>query len=360
MTEVSEPGTRRDGSRPAAGRVSARSWPMSGGLAAVVLWGLAPVATRAAVAHLAALPLLVLRLTAAALVLLPWATPAFRQLRLRSLGRLIAAGLLGLIGYNLPVTLGLQWIPAARAGLLLATEPIWVMILATAFLGERSGLRAWLGSAAAVAGVAALAGPAALTGAGGARALAGAGLVLAGTLAFAAYTIVLRPLSQNLGAIPATAASVVVGAVPYLAFAGTLSMPRLAHLGAPVWGELAFLALGSTVAGMLLWNRAVLSGGTTRVSLLLYLEPLVSVAGAVALLGEHLTLASIGGGVLILAGVAASSITRPRRLQGPEVRWEDAACAGRALRRLRIRRLPSITVTGLREAGEIGDASGRE
>jgi drug/metabolite transporter (DMT)-like permease len=297
---------------------------MAGGLVAVGLWGLAPVATRAAVAHLPALPLLVLRLAAAALVLLPWAGPAFRRLRLRSLGRLLAAGTLGLVGYNLPVTMGLRWVPAATAGLLLATEPIWVMILGKVFLGERAGRRAWLGSAVALAGVAMLAGPTALTGAGGTRALAGAGLVLAGTLAFAAYTIVLRPLSEELGAIPATAASTVAGAVPYLAFAGTLSGPRLASLPAAVWGELAFLALGSTVTGMLLWNRAVLSGGTSRVSLLLYLEPVVSVAGAVVLLGEHLTLATIAGGALILAGVAVSSVTRLRRTRGPASRWEDA------------------------------------
>lgn len=98
------------------------------------------------------------------------------------------------------------------------------------------------------------------------------------------------------------------GAIPYLAFTGTLSAPTLAHLSAPTWGEVVFLALGSTVAGMLLWNRAVLSGGTTRVSLLLYLEPAVSVAGAIVLLGEHLTLTAIAGGALILAGVAASSV----------------------------------------------------
>jgi drug/metabolite transporter (DMT)-like permease len=289
---------------------------MAGGLVAVVLWGLAPVATRAAVTHLAPLPLLVLRLTAAALAMLPWAVPVFRRLRLRSAGRLAAAGMLGLIGYNLPVTVGLQWLHASTAGLLLATEPIWVMILGTVFLSERAAARAWLGSAVALAGVAVLAGPAALTAAGGSWALAGAGLVLVGTLAFGAYTIVLRPLSRAYGAVPATAASTVVGAVPYLAFAGTLSAPRLAHLGPPVWDELTFLALGSTVAGMLLWNQAILAGGTTRVSMLLYLEPVVSVTGAVALLGEHLTLAAIAGGVLILVGVAASTVTRPLRVPG--------------------------------------------
>ena len=301
---------------------------MTAGLIAVVLWGLAPVATRAAVGDIAAMPLLVLRLTAAALVLLPLAVPVFRRLPRRSAGRLLAAGALGLVGYNLPVTVGLQWLPAATAGLLLATEPVWVMIVGKVFLAERAGARAWAGSAVALGGVAVLAGPAGLTGMGGARTLAGAGLVLAGTLAFGAYTIVLRPLSQAYGAVPATAASTVAGSVPYLAFAGTLSTQKLAHLPASTWGELAFLAFGSTVAGMLLWNRAVLSGGTTRVSLLLYLEPVVSVAAAVALLGEHLAPTAVAGGGLIMAGVAVSSITRPHR-PGSRSRREPPSRRGR-------------------------------
>jgi len=248
------------------------------------MWGLAPVATRAAVAQLAPLPLLVLRLSAAALVLLPWAVPVLKRLDRRSAGRLLAAGTLGLIGYNLPVTIGLQWLPAATAGLLLATEPVWVMVLGQLFFGERSRAAAWAGSGVALGGVAVLAGPAAVTTASGSRALAGAGLVLAGTLAFGAYTIVLRPLSRDFGAVPATAAATLIGAVPYLAFAGTLSASRLAALPGSAWAELAFLALGSTAAGMLLWNRAVLSGGATRVSQLLYLEPVVAVAGAAAFL----------------------------------------------------------------------------
>ena len=280
---------------------------LAAGLVAVVMWGLAPVATRAAVGHLSPLPLLTLRMTAATLVLLPWAVPLFRRLQARSAGRLAAAGLLGLVGYNLPVTAGLRWLPAATAGLLLATEPVWVMVLGRLFLGERGGRRAWLGSGVALTGVAVLAGPGAVTGAGGYRALAGTGLVLAGTLAFAAYTIVLRPLSQEFGAVPATAASTAVGTLPYLAFAGLLPGAGLGHLGAAVWGELAFLALGSTAAGMLLWNVAVLSGGAARVSLLLYLEPVVSVLGAAVFLGERVTAVTIGGGVLILSGVAVAS-----------------------------------------------------
>jgi drug/metabolite transporter (DMT)-like permease len=289
---------------------------LGAGLAAVCLWGLAPVATRAAVGHLPVFPLLLIRLAAASLALLPWAWPVFRRLRARSAGRLLAAGVLGLVGYNLPVTLGLRWLPAATAGLLLATEPVWVLVLGRLFTGERGGVRPWLGSAAALVGVGVLAGPGAISGTGGDHVLAGAGLVLAGTLAFGAYTIVVRPLSQEFGAIPATAASTVVGTVPYLAAAGTLPAAGLAHLGATAWAELAFLALGSTAVGLLLWNVAALSLGTAQVSLLLYLEPVVSVCGAAVFLGERVTPVMIGGGLLILTGVAVAGTGRDPSISG--------------------------------------------
>jgi drug/metabolite transporter (DMT)-like permease len=285
---------------------------LGAGLVAVCLWGLAPVATRAAVGHISPLPLLLIRLTAASIVLLPWARPVFRRLRPRSAGRLGAAGLLGLVGYNLPVTAGLRWLPANTAGLLLATEPVWVLLLSRVFLGERGGARTWLGSAVALAGVAVLTVPGAGGGeAGGYRGLAGAGLVLAATLSFAAYTIVVTPLGAEFGAVPATAASTIVGSVPYLAAAGALPGAGLAHLSPAVWAELAFLALGSTAAGLLLWNVAVLAGGVSRVSMLLYLEPAVSVAGAAVFLGERVTAVMTGGGLLILAGVAVASTRRP-------------------------------------------------
>ena len=109
------------------------------GLIAVCLWGLAPVATRALVSQLAPLALLTVRQLLAASVLLPWAVPAVRRIGARDMPRFVAAGLLGMIGYNLPVTVGLQWLPASSAGLLLATEPVWVLVISYVFLGERAG-----------------------------------------------------------------------------------------------------------------------------------------------------------------------------------------------------------------------------
>lgn len=136
------------------------------------------------------------------------------------------------------------------------------------------------------------------------------GLVLLGTALFGAYTIALRPLADRYGAVPAAAASTVAGAVPYVLFAGTLASAPLGGLPPAAWGELAFLALGSTVAGLLLWSVAVTRAGPTRAGLLLYLEPLVGVGGAAILLGEGLSPATLAGGLLIMLGVGTAWFSR--------------------------------------------------
>jgi drug/metabolite transporter (DMT)-like permease len=283
------------------------------GLAAVTMWGLAPVATRALVAQLAPLPLLVVRIGVAGLILLPWCWRVPRRLSRASLTRLVLAGLLCMVGYNLPVTIGVQWIPAATAALILATEPVAILLLSRVFLKERVPRLAWTGAAVAMGGIVLLAGRGALSVGGGGRALAGIGLVVLATVLFAAYTIVLRPLSKELGAGTAAAASTAAGAVPYVLLAWMVSPHQLGRLPASGWGELAFLSLGCTVVGMGAWSLAVARAGSTRAGLLLYAEPVVGVAGAVIFLGERLSAGMLAGGTLILAGVAiAWTAQRPR------------------------------------------------
>lgn len=303
MVPVADASPRRAPSGSGAGTAA--------GLAAVVIWGMAPVATRALVLQLAPLPLLVIRMGVAALVLLPWCGPVLRRPARRYVPRLVIAGLLGMVGYNLPVTIGLQWVPASTAGLVLASEPVW-LLLAAAFLGERASRRCWAGAAVALAGVALLAGPGVLSSRGGMRELAGVSLIALGTVFFAAYTLVLRPASRACGPVPATAASTVAGSLFYAAFAGTVTPSQLGRLPAAAWGELAFLAVGSIVVGMPAWNLAVARLPGQRASLLLYLEPLVSVAGAIALLGERLSADLVAGGALILGGIAATWMPGPR------------------------------------------------
>jgi drug/metabolite transporter (DMT)-like permease len=223
-----------------------------------------------------------------------------------------------MVGYNLPVTVGLQWVPASTAALILATEPVWILALGRIFLRTPVPPLCWAGAALALGGIAVLAGPEAITAAASGRALAGTGLVLLGTALFGAYTLVLRPLAAELGGGTAAAYSTVAGAIPYLALAGLLpAAAPLSTLPAAAWAELGFLALGCTVAGLAAWSIAMARSGSARAGLLLYLEPVVGVAGAVALLGEHLSAAMAAGGALIMAGVATAWLAQRRAERPP-------------------------------------------
>ncbi|HEY3979133.1 MAG TPA: DMT family transporter [Streptosporangiaceae bacterium] len=299
---------------------------LASGLTAVLAWGLSPVATRALVQQLAPLPVLVLRVMIAAVVLVPLCVPLLRRFAWSSAPRMAAAGLLGMVGYNLPVTIGLAWVPASTAVLLLATEPIWILLLSRVFLGERVPRWSWGGAGVAAAGVAVLAGPGVLAGGSG-RALAGIGLVLLGTALFGAYTIVLRPLSDQYGAVPAAATSTLAGALPYLALAGMLAPARIGRLPAAAWGELAFTGLVATVAGLLLWSVAVARIGPARTGLLLYLEPVAGVSGAAVLLRERLSAGLAAGGVLVMAGVIVAWRAHGLAPGGPRAGQEPEAVA---------------------------------
>src|ERR1700748_1267375 len=108
MTASSPAPASAQGQRQRQGAGQGQGTGLAAGLAAVVMWGLAPVATRALVGHLAPLPLLVLRIGLSGLVLLPWCARRLIRMRRggtarlgrRELGRLTAAGLLCMVGYN--------------------------------------------------------------------------------------------------------------------------------------------------------------------------------------------------------------------------------------------------------------------
>jgi drug/metabolite transporter (DMT)-like permease len=122
--------------------------------AAVALWGLAPVGTRFIVQRVDPLALLALRFSISALAFLPvlihsrlmgWTR---KDLKLG-----IACGIVGIVGYGLPVTIGQQWTTASTTGLILASEPIWILLIWALFERRRPGFGAGLGAFLGLVGV---------------------------------------------------------------------------------------------------------------------------------------------------------------------------------------------------------------
>src|SRR5258708_11278428 len=115
---------------------------------AAFCWGLAPVATRYLLSYFAPLQLVLLRFLIATLLFLPLLIPLrFEWWTRKTVARAFFCGLVGIIGYNVPVAYGLRAIPSGMAGLFCSTGAIRILLLRRAGLprGDSLALRARVG-----------------------------------------------------------------------------------------------------------------------------------------------------------------------------------------------------------------------
>ncbi|HEX9245216.1 MAG TPA: DMT family transporter [bacterium] len=282
---------------------------------AVLAWGLSNVATRYLLMSLRPLDVVTLRYSIAACLFAPLLVRLRRaRCSWADLGWMALVGLFGVAGFNLPVTLGTQWLPAGTVGLLVATEPIWICVISVTALRERVSWTLPAGIALAAAGVMSLVGGHALgalvPGDAGAF-VRGAGLVVLGAASWAVYAVAVRPFTGKYGPVSSTGLTTMLGTLPLLAGWNTSLLDRAAHLGGAVWGNLAFLGGVCTVLSTVFWNYGTAKTSAARAGPWLYLVPLTSVLGGHLVLGEQISASTMAGGAMIVAGVAITQF-QPR------------------------------------------------
>jgi drug/metabolite transporter (DMT)-like permease len=130
-------------------------------------------------------------------------------------------------------------------------------------------------------------------------------LILVSTLNWAVYTVLGHPALKRLGPTRATTGALFLGwlmLAPFFVYAqGWREYPRLTGAG---WTAVLFLGIACSGLGYLFWYGALERTPASSVAAFLYLEPLVTLAAAAAILGESVSLATAAGGLLVLAGVA--------------------------------------------------------
>lgn len=283
---------------------------------AVVLWGLAPVATRYLVLSVDPLGSLALRFALCSLCylpVLPWLRATTTPWTRRHKWLLVACGLIGILGYNVPMTLGIRDVNAGFAGILLSTEPLWIAVLSVVVLKHRLTAPLAAGLAVAFAGVVTLSAGNGV--AVDASMFGGAALVLLGAFMWGAYSVAVGPLVRRYGAVRVSAMTMWIGTVPLVAVCATGMLSASRELSALGWVVLFLYAFGPNLVGMLLWNYGLSRVPGTQAGLLLNLYPVVSVAGGALLLDEPVTVPAVVGGGLVVLGlvVAQRRSTRVER-----------------------------------------------
>jgi drug/metabolite transporter (DMT)-like permease len=271
-----------------------------------LLWGVPYLLIKVAVAELPPVTVVFARVGLAALVLWPVAarSGALRGLRSR-VPQLVLLSLLEITVPFLLISVGEQHITSSLTGLLIASLPLFVALLALRFdAAERVGGVRLLGLLLGIGGVAAMLG----VDLGGDRSkLFGAAMVLLATASYAVSTMVVKRAFSGAPMLGVVTVATMIASVVLAPFAVVAMPERLPSLHV----TLALVALGvlCTAAALTLFFTLIVEAGPSRASVITYVNPAIAVALGVAVLGEPLTLAIVGGFLLIIAGSWLS--TRP-------------------------------------------------
>lgn len=275
----------------------------------VVAWGSSFAMTKIAVAHLDAAWIMALRLSIAALILVPYAWACGETLRAPT-KTWRKFSLLALIGHAAPfflITWGTQYVPSGVSGLLMGAIPLFLVVLAHFFLpGEPLTLPKSAGFLLGFAGIVVLIGPEALfTLSLSGDELMGEAAILLACLCYAVHGIAAKRMGME-DPVKQTASVCLAAALMGLAFAGVTS-PAGLHGVAPVavWSVIGLGILPTAIATLLMY-RLIHRTGPSFVAYSNYLVPVYAVLLGALLLGEALNWNVALALALILLGIAVS------------------------------------------------------
>ena len=269
-------------------------------IAMSVIWGIPYLFIKIAVRELDPSVVVLARVGIAAAVLLPVAARrrVLYQLRQRWLA-VAALACVQVVGPFLLISYGEQHIASSLTSLLIAADPLFVVLFALRFdPSERaSGLRL-LGLLIGIVGVVTLLG---LDVGGDAQRLLGAAFVLLAAAGYAASALLIkRPAIVALPSLGVVTIMCVTATVVLLPLALTRLPSKLPSL--EVLASLLVLGLICTALAYLLFFALVAEVGASRATVITYVNPAVSVLLGVTLLAEPLNAAIIIGFLLIIIG----------------------------------------------------------
>jgi len=273
-----------------------------------LIWGMAFVAIKQADTELSPVNLALLRWLVASvpfLILLPIIGRPKVKFERKDVPRLLAVALANVAGYHISLNYAETTLSAGLSALLIAFGPIFIAVLSYLLLGERVGRKVLLGLALAFIGTVILS-----TGSISVNDLSSYGGIveaLITALCYALFAVLGKPLVHKYGSASTTIMAGLIGTAMMLPLLSGSFVTQVSVLSFTGWFSVVYLSLLSTVFGYLMFYAMISRGAVTRLSIQLYLIPVVSVIGGALLLSEPVTLSVLAGGGLMLVAVGIST-----------------------------------------------------
>ncbi len=209
-------------------------------------------------------------------------------------------GLTGVFLYNYFVFRGLRTVQANHAALIMAMNPILVMLVSSRLHGDRITRRRLAGALISLTGVAVV-----ISRGDPSKLLMGFEqgdvFIVLGTLSWMLYTIIGRNALQTLSPLQASFWASVIGLVMLSLMA--IREPWPSHIPMSAVWSILYLGLIGTVLGFVWFYEGVQKLGATRASLFNNLIPVNTMILSVIILGEEVSGYVFIGAALVMTGV---------------------------------------------------------
>jgi aryl-alcohol dehydrogenase-like predicted oxidoreductase/drug/metabolite transporter (DMT)-like permease len=223
----------------------------------------------------------------------------------RRLGFIAILGAIAFSVFPLSFNAGLQYTQASRGALMLATMPIWSMVLARVLVGERLVARQMVGIGLSLGGVMIAMTQRGLDLDSSGRALLGDGLVLVTAFCGALYGVLAQRAFRREHPLTVVAYSMLIGTILLFPFAiGEGLVAELGRLNASLTGLVLFLAVPGGALAFGLWTWALARLFPTQVAVYINVNPVVAAILGVWLLSERATPVFLLSFAAVMAGVA--------------------------------------------------------
>jgi drug/metabolite transporter (DMT)-like permease len=221
----------------------------------------------------------------------------------RDILALMGLGVLGNAIYQYFFVMGISRTRASDAALVIAATPAFIAIIGRIRGTERTARRGVIGILLSILGIG-LVVLGTTSGTNGQASLLGDLLVLCGSLAWAIYTVYLKPYTARVPGLQLSAFTMLGGAIPLLIVAWpAVTHADWAHLPSRGWLAIVYSGVGALVIAYYFWYRGVRVIGPTRTAMYSNLQPVIAVLVAWAMLGEQPTAWQGMGAACILGGL---------------------------------------------------------
>ncbi|NCI46037.1 DMT family transporter [Sediminibacterium soli] len=275
---------------------------------ATIIWSGNFVVARGVSQHIGPVRLAFYRWLTATVIMAPLAWKQFRAESgyiLQYKKYVFWAALTGVALFNTCVYIAGHYTSAINLALIGTTSsPIFSTIMAVVFLKERMTPARIIGFACCIAGVLLLLSNGRWEILASFRFSKGDLWVIAGAVAFAVYSVLVKKKPQQISTISFLFAVFLSGTVMLLPFFVWESLAgQVTQWDAKLIGIILYLGAGASVISFLCWNTAIQKLGAATTVLFGNLIPVFSVWEAVLLLGEKVSTIHLVSGVLVIGGL---------------------------------------------------------